>query len=69
MRIEIMKAGIWVDITEYVKVQNCRLRLTFGSPDMRYAPDILDFSIKGEATDLIADFLGNSLKDRGKGIC
>ena len=62
MRIEIMKAGIWVDITEYVKVQNCRLRLTFGSPDMRYAPDILDFSIKGEATDLIADFLETHLK-------
>ena len=62
MRIEIMKAGIWEDITKYVMVQNCGLRLTFGNPDMRYAPDIFDFTIKGDAIDLIADFLETHLK-------
>ena len=62
MKIEILVADAWVDITEDTLVQNCRLRYAFGDDDFKYAPDVFDFSIRGRNVPLIKSFLRSTKK-------
>ena len=62
MKIEILVAGAWLNITADVLVSNCRLRYAFGNDQFKYAPDIFDFSIGGENIQLIRGFLRSNKK-------
>ena len=62
MKIEILVALAWVDITKDVLANNCRLRYAFGTEEFKYAPDTFDFSIGGENIQLIRGFLHSNKK-------
>ena len=61
LKIEINRGGTYVDITESILVQSCRLNYQFGNDEFRYAPDLFDLAVKGLDIDLINYFLHQHL--------
>lgn len=61
LKIDIKRAGMYTDITDSVRTAGCELNYKLGTDEMRYAPDIMDFSIKVTNDDLINYFLQQHL--------
>ena len=49
-------AGAFEEITDHVVVNGSRIRYIYGTDEYRYAPDIFDFRLQQESTDLIKTF-------------
>ena len=53
LKIELKRGSLFVNITSAVRVSGCELSYKFGTDDFKYAPDLMDFSIKSTEIDLI----------------
>ena len=61
LKIEINRTGMYTDITDSVRTAGCELNYKLGTDEMRYAPDLMDFSIEVTDDDLINYFLQQHL--------
>ena len=61
LKIEIKRAGAFVDITGSVRTAGCELNYKLGTDEMKYAPDLMNFSVVATDDDLANYFLQQHL--------